>query len=65
MSDDPGSRVKRQSTGALGSSLCGPTEVQKHVGLRYMSMSPMGDFNNVVEIEWLGGEETWQTKLKS
>ena len=50
---------------ATDASVCGPTEVQKHVGVRYMSMSPMGDFNNVVEIEWPGGEETWQTKLKS
>ena len=66
MSDDPRGRVRRQSNqGHLTHPCCGPTEVHKHVCLRYMSRSPMGGFNNVVEIEWLGGEETWQTTLKS
>ncbi len=53
------------ATWAIDPAHGGPTEAQKYVCLRYMSMSPMGGFNNIVEIAWLGGEETWQTKLKS
>jgi hypothetical protein len=54
-----------RASGAIGSSMFGPLEVHQHVCLHYMSRSPRGGFNNVVAIEWLGGEETWQTKLKS
>ena len=63
MTQEAGS--KGRASGAMDSSVCDHTEVQKHVCLRYMSMSPVGGFNNVVEIEWLRGEETWQMTLKS
>jgi hypothetical protein len=48
MSDDPGSRVKRQSIrGHRLFSFVAPKKMHKHVCLSYMSMSPMGGFNVV------------------
>jgi hypothetical protein len=53
MSDDPGSRVKRQSIRGHGAHrFVAPKKMYKHVCLRYMSMSPMGGFNVVFNEAW-------------
>jgi hypothetical protein len=63
MTQETGS--KGRASGALTHRFVAPKKMYKHVCLRYMSMSPVGGFNVVSNEAWQGGEETWQTKLKS
>jgi hypothetical protein len=63
MAQEAGS--KGRAPGPWAHRFVAPTKVDKHVCLRYMSMSPKGGFDVVSNEARQGGEETWQTKLKS